>query len=179
MNTNNTFTKMTEDTTTPIMNKVVNEDAADAEEPRKEEKLTSIMEAANALTALGDEDEVAPDASLAATKVDTKDEQDDVQPVDKPTEDNPPSIEKVASVVVKEVPEESSSAIAAKAAAAVQAAAEDGTVISANSGGTGISTANGMNSKRHLPEHKKPDAAPTFPEKVRLQAFIERNDIMQ
>jgi hypothetical protein len=163
---------MTDEITTSVMNKVVKEDAGDSEEPRKEEKLTSIMEAANALTALGDDDEVTPDASLAPAKVNVNFEQNDDPPVDKPTEEDPPSTDKAASVVTKGESQESSSSTATKTTTTVQRPppqppAEDGTVTSANSGGTGTSTANGTNSKRYLPEHKKPDAAPTFPEKVR------------
>ena len=158
---------MTDETTTSVMNKLVKEDAGDTEEPRKEEKLTSIMEAANALTALGDDDEVTPDASLAAGKVNVKVEQNDDPPVDKPTEEDPPSTDKAASVVTKGESQESSSSAATKTVQRPPPPAEDGTVTSANSGGTGTSTANGNNSKRYLPEHKKPDAAPTFPEKVR------------
>lgn len=174
---------MTDETTTSVMNKVVKEDVGDTEEPRKEEKLTSIMEAANALTALGDDDEVTPDASLAAAKVNVNVEQSDDPPVDKPTEDDPPSTNKAASVVTetKGEPHESSSVAATKTTTTVQRPTaqpqpqpqtEDGTVTSANSGGTGTSTANGTNPKRYLPEHKKPDAAPTFPEKVRPRSWF-------
>ena len=164
---------MTEETTTTsvvFMTKVVNEDAVDAEEPRKEEKLTSIMEAANALTALGDEDEVATDAAAAKANT-SKDDRDDGPPVDKPIDEDPSSMNEASSAVpaAKAEPkkESSSSAASRKTTPAATATDEDGTVISTNSGGTGTtSTTNGA--KRHLPEHKKPDAAPTFPEKVRL-----------
>jgi hypothetical protein len=83
----------------------------------KEEKLQSIMEAANALTALGDEEDAAEGATALKVEPDVTREP--------PSEDVAPSSKPPLPKAI--LPN---------------------------------------NTKRFLPEHKKPDAAPTFPEKV-------------
>ena len=170
-------------TTSTIMDKVEDENGLDTEEPRKEEKLTSIMEAANALTALGDEDDVpvevvAPDsATITKNAATINDDADDKHPsVDNTTEVKPSSNDAAVLVTTdeqQEAPSPSTPVVAPAAATpttapTVQQPSGDGcdTVTSEKSGGTnGGSHSN--TSKRFLPEHKKPDAAPTFPEKVR------------
>jgi hypothetical protein len=107
--------------------KVVDSSTTEAETDGapKEEKLQSIMEAANALTALGDEEDAAAESTAAPAAL--KVEQDAT--LEAPKDDATPS----------------SNAKPPQHKALV------------------VST----NTKRFLPEHKKPDAAPTFPEKVR------------
>jgi hypothetical protein len=187
------------------------------EEKRKEEKLTSIMEAANALTALGDEDDVAVPLALASVSTTCKDIVDDEyrndhdndddgkdqETVDNPAERKSSANHVVASTEVEDEPHESSTtttttaaALSATATPTTSTAAttttttvtkqEDydggwdnkvinnttgsdeaiGTSTPAPNGITTTGTTVGSNSKRFLPEHKKPDAAPTFPEKV-------------
>lgn len=157
------------------MDVVADEGAVDTEEPKKEEKFTSVMEAANALTALGDEDEVAPDAPNALAKLDNDDDVD--HPVDKPTEENTFSKEVTESAVTIKLEEITAAATAAPVAMNQPPLPlpppdeSGGTATSVNSGGTGTaasSTNGGSSKKRFLPDHKKPDAALTFPEKVRL-----------
>ena len=163
------------------------EEIEDAEKLRKEKKLTTtiIIEAANALTALGDEDETAPESAPIATKGNSNDddENDDKdQAVDKPTEDITSLNDMAASAAAGEQQESSfttaaiteASTTATTTTAAVQQPQEYGCGDTVTSGGTGASASNGgiiknnsSHSKRFLPEHKKPDAAPTFPEKVR------------
>ena len=170
-------------TTSTIMDKVEDENGLDTEEPGKEVKLTSIMEAANALTALGDEDDVpvevvAPDsATITKNAATINDDADDKHPsVDNTTEVKPSSNDAAVLVTTdeqQEAPSPSTPVVAPAAATpttapTVQQPSGDGcdTVTSEKSGGTnGGSHSN--TSKRFLPEHKKPDAAPTFPEKVR------------
>lgn len=89
----------------------------------KEEKLQSIMEAANALTALGDEED-ATESSTAPLPL--KVEQDSTRE----------ALKDDAAPYLVAKPQLHKSVVA-------------------------------NNAKRFLPEHKKPDAAPTFPEKVR------------
>lgn len=157
------------------MDVVADEGAVDTEEPKKEEKFTSVMEAANALTALGDEDEVAPDASNTLAKLDNDDDVD--HPVDKPTEESTYSKEVAESAVTIKLEEITAAATAAPVAMNQPPLPlpppdeSGGTATSVNSGGTGTaasSTNGGSSKKRFLPDHKKPDAALTFPEKVRL-----------
>jgi hypothetical protein len=190
----------------------------DEKESRKEEKLTSIMEAANALTALGDEDDVAvplAPASVSTTSKDIVDDEyrnahdndddgKDKETVDNPAERKTSANHVVASTEVGDEPHESSTtttttaaALAATATPTTSTAATttttttvtkqedydgggDNKVINNTTGSdeaidtstpapNGITTTGttaGSNSKRFLPEHKKPDAAPTFPEKV-------------
>jgi hypothetical protein len=88
-------------------------------------KLESIMEAASALTALGDEESESGNPTTT--------EKDIEPPAEAISEPAPPPN------VVQEEEEP------------------------ANEPEETLATAN---AKRYLPEHKKPDAAPTFPEKV-------------
>ena len=90
------------------------EQPASANKPAPKEKLQSIMEAASALTALGDEESTGS-----------------------------PSPTPISTPQKLSVKSPSSAAASAK---------EDE-----------------ESPKRYIPEHKKPDAALTFPEKVRLQ----------
>jgi hypothetical protein len=94
----------------------------------KEEKLHSIMEAANALTALGDEDDLVEGSSDPTIPASVK--------LEEPT----------VGLTKEEIPPVSSTS-------EQKSSKEDETSIS--------------NAQRFLPEHKKPDSAPTFPEKVR------------
>jgi hypothetical protein len=93
---------------TEDMTKSIN--SCDGKRPATKEKLRSIMEAASALTALGDEESESGS---------------------RPSSPKPNSNE-ASKTSAEEAKQESSSS-----------------------------------AKRYLPEHKKPDAAPTFPEKVR------------
>jgi hypothetical protein len=95
-------------------------------------KMESIMEAASALTALGDEE--SESGNPTATEKDIE------PPVEAISEPAP------TPNVVQEEEEP------------------------ANEPEDALTTAN---AKRYLPEHKKPDAAPTFPEKVRWRKGIE------
>lgn len=93
-------------------NKEINDNKETNKRPAPKEKLRSIMDAASALTSLGDEES---EGSRPGSPKATKEEEPKVSEQDnqetKEAEDSP---------------------------------------------------------KRYLPEHKKPDAAPTFPEKVSL-----------
>jgi hypothetical protein len=108
---------MTEATIQP---ESTNDDGA-SEKPATKEKLTSIMEAASALTALGDEESESDPA-----KSPSKESANEPAATDSAETASPSKEQQIAD----------------EAAAAAS------------------------NAKRYLPEHKKPDAAPTFPEKV-------------
>jgi hypothetical protein len=132
-------------------------DSSNVVEQKKEEKLTSIMEAANALTALGDEEEGASDGVTVSINNNAKveDGQDDNATSVKNERQNNTALSEQGSNI------------------------EDGTtsINSANSGTAATSTES-ANAKRYLPEHKKPDAAPTFPEKVSMKVVLSLLDIL-
>lgn len=103
-----------------------NDDGANQQLPTTKEKLKTIMEAASALTALGDEESESSRPTSPSKAAAVKEETE--------------------VVVAKEIAE------ASPPLSKEQQDAED--------------EAAAANAKRFLPEHKKPDAAPTFPEKV-------------
>lgn len=102
----------------------------DEEDAKPKEKMRIIMDAASALTSLGDEDD--ENGANGATEAQR--------------EENP------APPVVKE-----EVALPSR----VESASVDTT------------TSQQQQQKRYLPEHKKPDAAPTFPEKVSVYEACE------
>ena len=96
--------------------------------PIKEEKLQSIMEAANALTALGDEEDASDANAVASPLVPIQLESD--APSLQPSKDDT-----ATPLKPEQPPQQQYKPV--------------------------------LPTKRFLPDHKKPDAAPTFPEKVR------------
>lgn len=98
---------------------------AETKQPVTKEKLRSIMEAASALTALGDEEDEGGAAKAETEKASKGDGE--------PTKDDP---------------EENTDSVGAAKPA-----------------------------KRYLPDHKKPDAAPTFPEKLlQMMRYAEQQE---
>ena len=127
-----TITRMTE---APPPNDEQTDVFSDDVKPKKE-KLKSIMDAASALTSLGDEEEESGEA---------------VDPTVASDED---ALATAQAVVKQELPPSPPPADPLPQQQHQDNGSDDG-----------------KNGKRYLPEHKKPDAAPTFPEKVSVSCI--------
>jgi hypothetical protein len=123
----------------------------------KPEKLRTIMDAASALTSLGDE-EVAP-AEEAVVVV--KEEPASNQETEEVSSSGEPKAAEPSTSPAPKVEDEDG---------AENARPPSPKVVPSESSNSNNNSSGGPPPKRYLPEHKKPDAAPTFPEKVCLRS---------
>jgi hypothetical protein len=121
------------------------------------EKLRTIMDAASALTSLGDEEEEEAPAEEAAVVL--KEEPASNHETEEISSSGEPKAAEPSASPAPKVEDEDG---------AEDARPPSPKVVSSESSNNN-NNSGGPPPKRYLPEHKKPDAAPTFPEKVCLR----------